>query len=132
MRTFLLLSVVAAAGLLAAAPAEAKPKKVLRTVADTSIPNGIAVYRQAGSRPKDYWCNAGDYALRKLGARSGAALELVRPEGAAGGPSSRSSIGFSLVDGGGSSGGVTLRDVGERHSLAQTKAFCQSQVDPRD
>lgn len=132
MRTVLLFSLCTAIGLLVAPAAEAKPKKVLRTVADATIPNGVAVYRQAGSRPKDYWCNAGDFALRKLSAPSGAALELVRPEGAPGGPSDRQSVGFSLVSGGGNSTGVSLSNVGERHSLAQTKAFCQSQVDPGD
>ncbi|MEM9250533.1 MAG: hypothetical protein AAGB05_17810 [Pseudomonadota bacterium] len=132
MRLIVLTGLCAVIALAAAVPAEARPKKKLRTVADQTIPNGVAVYRQAGSTAKDYWCNAGDFALRKMGAPSDGALELVRPEGAAGGPSDRDSIGFSLVDGGGGSGGVSVSTVGERHSLGQTKAFCLSQVDPSE
>jgi hypothetical protein len=79
---------------------------------------------------KDYWCNAGDFAARKMGAGAGMALDLVRPAGAGGGPSDRRSVGFSLVEGGGESGGVSVERVGERHSIVQTKALCLSQVDP--
>jgi len=117
------------AALMLAGPADAKPRKPLHTVADQTIPDGIAVFLQTGAVAPDYWCNAGDFAARRMGAGAGMALELVRPAGAAGGPSDRRSIGFSLVRGGGDSGGVSVERVGERHSIAQTKAFCLSQVD---
>jgi hypothetical protein len=129
MRTIALLLLSLPLALAPVAEAQARPKKTLSTRADSTIPNGIAVFRQAGSQPKDYWCNAGDYAARKLGAGAGAALELVRPLGAAGGPSDRQSVGFAVVAGNGGSGSVSVDRVGERHSIAQTKAFCMSQPD---
>ncbi|MEM1430742.1 MAG: hypothetical protein AAGG09_14905 [Pseudomonadota bacterium] len=131
-RNLLVAAMSVVVALAPVSPAASSPKKRLTTVADPTITNGIAVYRRAGSKPKDYWCNAGDYAARNLGAGSGSALELVRPEGAAGGPSDRQSIGFSVVAGRGDSGSVTVDRVGERHSIAQTKAFCQSQRGGRD
>lgn len=147
MRIFVSLAVALCVG-LAPVTSEARPKIALRTVADPTIETGIvdptietgmvdptietgiAVFRRAGAKPQDYWCNAGDFAARRLGAGTGTALELVRPEGAAGGPSDRASIGFRVVAGDGQSGSVTVSAVGERHSLAQTRAFCLGQVDP--
>jgi hypothetical protein len=130
MRLSVSLVLSVALALSVAATAQARPKVALRTVADPTIENGVAVFRRAGSEPRDYWCNAGDYASRTLGAGTGAALELVRPEGAPGGPSDRPSIGFRVVAGDGTSGSVTVSEVGERHTLAQTRAFCLSQEDP--
>ena len=130
MRLAIPLALLVAAALAVPPAADARPKIALRTTADPTIENGVAVFRRAGAKPRDYWCNAGDYASRKLGAGSGAALELVRPEGAPGGPSDRPSVGFRVVGGDGASGFVTISTVGERHTLAQTRAFCLSQEDP--
>ena len=132
MRTSLAVLLAVPLAVAAAAAADAAPDKRLKTVADPTIPNGVAVYRRAGSSPTDYWCNAGDFAKRKLGAGNGMSLELVRPEGAAGGPADAQTIGFSLVQGGDGSVTVSVSKVGERHSISQTTAFCLSQRSERD
>jgi hypothetical protein len=99
----------------------------MTVVDDPTLPGGIAVYQQVGAQPGDYWCSAGDYANRYIRPPAGSVLVLARPRGAPGGPSRRASVGFTLAQGdGGEAGGVSVREVGERHSLASALALCLS------
>lgn len=102
----------------------------LRGVGDETNPNRFDILQNAGSGGSDYWCAAGEYAIKKLGAPPTARIYLVQPLGK--GRLGRNSVGFSLnpndVPGGQSAGGFTMsitkvgQSWGAEHSRSQCKA----------
>lgn len=80
---------------LAAAPASAWTADNLLTVND--LPGGgFEVVGGPGLAPSDYWCAAGDYALRVLRAPTTARVYLTRARGAAVTANRKSAVHFDL------------------------------------
>lgn len=93
------------------------------------LPNGgFEVIGQPGSGPAQYWCAAGDYALRVLGAGASRPVYMTRGIGAPVTSDRKSAIQFSLSapEGGQAADSLTLSldRVGDRLSVAFASNYC--------
>ncbi|MCT8159333.1 hypothetical protein [Pseudoruegeria sp. SHC-113] len=68
----------------------------LQVIANPSRPVDFEVLQQSPNGPSDYWCAAGDYAMRKLGVPSTARIYLRKPIGPAEFRSGRNAIGYTV------------------------------------
>lgn len=86
------------------------------------------VIGRAGSAGPDYWCAAGDYALRVLGAASNQRIYLVRKRGAPETSDRSQAVQFSLraPAGADTTPGLFLRlnRVGDNLSAAVAQTYC--------
>jgi hypothetical protein len=86
------------------------------------------VVAKAGSGGMDFWCAAGDYARRALGAPPTQRVYVVRERGAAVTLNRRSAAHFSLLapEGADTAPGIFLSvtRVGENLSAAAAQAYC--------
>ena len=82
---------------LSAAPVSAWTADNLLTVNDLSGGDGFEVIGGPGLAPSDYWCAAGDYALRVLRAPTTARVYLTRARGPAVTANRKSAAHFSLT-----------------------------------
>jgi len=132
---------ILAALLLAAAftaPLEAaEPYRAFNTlgvVPDPERPETFRVISRAHGGPADYWCAAGDYARRKLGAGVTARVYVLRPPGPSPVAFGRHAYTFTtsppsdLVDGRrpGDRGrySISLDEPGYNLSVAHARGFC--------
>lgn len=102
----------------------------LRGVGDASDPSRFDILQNAGSGGSDYWCAAGEYAIKKLGVAPATRVYLVQPLGK--GRLGRNSIGFSVnpnsVSGGSGANGFTMsmNKVGQNWSAEHARSQCKS------
>lgn len=96
----------------------------------TALPSGDAfeVVGRPGSAGSDYWCAAGDYALRVLGATHGERIYLVRGRGAPVTSNRKSAVHFSLTP---VEGAVqrnppflSMKSVGDNLSVSFARNYC--------
>lgn len=86
------------------------------------------VIGRPGSGGPDYWCAAGDYAFRVLGAASNARVYLVRGRAGAVTSNRRSAVHFSLTPPSNPEGenglSLSVTRVGENLSIASAQNYC--------
>lgn len=101
----------------------------LRGVGDASDPSRFDILQNAGSGGSDYWCAAGEYAIKKLGVSPATRVYLVQP--LAKGRLGRNSVGFSVnpnaVPSAGSNGfTMSITKVGQNWSAEHARSQCKS------
>lgn len=95
----------------------------------TPAPGGFSVEGEAGGGARAIWCAAGDYAVRKAGARGADRLYLAMPRKA--GLGQRAAVGFSLDAGGLTPSavlvtGLSLGNAGANVSVGHARSFCSN------
>jgi hypothetical protein len=134
MRALLLPTLAA---LLAAPLHAAKPYRAYNTlsvVPDTTRPVEFRVISRAHGGPADYWCAAGDYARRALGADVTARIYVLRPPGESPVSYGRSAFTFTLAPpaelasgrrpGDNGRYGLSVGEPGYNLSVAHARSFC--------
>lgn len=105
----------------------------LQVIADPANPGQFEVLTEGGNGGPDYWCSAGDYAQRRLGAGATTRVFLVKPYGRSQIRSSRNSVGYSINPSAGvlnqsalNSGRITMsmNKIGENYTTAHARNVC--------
>ena len=106
----------------------------MQVVADSARPATASVISRPQAGPSDFWCAAGDWAIRRAGASPTDRVTILRGAGPSPIPSGRSAVTFTtrpppgLADGPrpGEDGNYTLRldEPGFNLSAAQARAYC--------
>jgi hypothetical protein len=121
------LTLIAAAALLAGTLPAAAAFRSVNGLTVAPAGDGFEVMTMAGRGALDYWCAAGDFARRRLGASTGSALTLTRGQGPSTALSGRRSVAFAP---GGTPGGLASPGLapGSSFTVGQTKGFCQTSL----
>lgn len=90
--------------------------------------DAFEVVGRPGSAGADYWCAAGDYALRVLAAPAEARIYITRARGVPETSNRLEAVHFSLTPGGGETRPtppfLSMRRVGDNLSIAFARTFC--------
>ncbi|MFC3614277.1 hypothetical protein ACFORG_10940 [Lutimaribacter marinistellae] len=97
------------------------------------VGNGVfEVLNEVGSGAQQYWCGAGDYAIRVLGAGATQRVYLWRAKGPAQTRANRQSVQFSLTapTGVDTTPGLSLstKRVGDNMTAASAQNYCYDRV----
>jgi len=118
---------VAALGVTAALPALSWQADNLSEVNEVG-PGVFEVIGRTGAAGPDYWCAAGDYAMRVLGAANDQRIYIARGRGAPESSGRTTSVQFSLdrPDGPDVKPALFLRmkTVGDNMSAAMARSYC--------
>lgn len=98
-----------------------------------NVGNGVfEVVSRVGSAPTDFWCGAGDYAIRVLGAPVTSRIYLWQGIGPSTVRSGKKGVQFSLNPpaGADTSPGlsVTVKRVGDNMSASMAQGYCYNRV----
>lgn len=103
---------------------------------DPAVPGRFEVQQRAGRGGSDYWCAAGEYAIRSLGVSPGSRIYLETPYGQGHLSSNAKTAGFTVAPSADlrqrasmQSNGLTMRidRVGENWSAEHGRTNCDSQ-----
>lgn len=126
-------SLLAGVALLALTPVSAEAWRADNRLDVNPLPNREAfeVIGRPGSAGPDYWCAAGDYALRVLNAPGTARIYIVRGRGTPETSTRRSSVQFSLTPLPGETQSappfLSMRRVGDNLSVSFARNYCLDQ-----
>lgn len=117
------------AALFAVSPAVAGAWQADNLLTVNPLPGeGFEVVGRTGSAGSDYWCAAGDYAMRVLGAGGTQRIYLVRGRGAPETSNRKSAVQFSLTPPDGpeprDSLFLSMRNVGDNLGAAFARNYC--------
>lgn len=99
-------------------------------VTQVSGPNDFEVFARGASAGSDFFCAAGDYARRKLGAPANARVVITHPSGPGRTNPSRRAVGFTVAPAGAvaPTGGITIsaRKRGANYTVSHASSLCRA------